>query len=102
MIRGLSFVFLELLCASQASAQISPILSGTGNPQGLTFDSQGNLYITQLSLYSIDKWNPSTQQLSTVAIGNFPTVGFTGLNDVRGIAVDAQGNVYVADSGYEA
>ena len=71
---------------------------------GLTFDSAGNLYITERNGTAVFEWTPGGV-LSTVAGGAF---GFSGdggpanqaaLNFPSGVAVDAAGNIYFADKG---
>jgi uncharacterized protein (TIGR03437 family) len=78
------------------SAQLS-------NPQGVAVDSAGNLYIADSGNYRIRKVSGGV--ITTVA-GN-GTKGFAGdngpatsaeLSTVEGVAVDAAGNLYIADS----
>jgi sugar lactone lactonase YvrE len=77
---------------------------GLNNPQGVAIDSAGNLYISDYGNYRIRKVSPDGT-ITTIA-GN-GTQGHSGdggpatsaqLNAPRGIAVDASGNIYVADS----
>ncbi len=74
------------------------------NPQGVAVDAAGNLYIADYGNYRIRKVSPDGT-ITTIA-GN-GTQGHSGdgglatsaqLNAPRGIAVDASGNIYVADS----
>jgi hypothetical protein len=74
------------------------------NPQGVAVDAAGNLYIADYGNYRIRKVSPDGT-IATIA-GN-GTQGHSGdgglatsaqLNAPRGIAVDASGNIYVADS----
>ena len=74
------------------------------NPQGAAVDAAGNLYIADYGNYRIRKVSPDGT-ITTIA-GN-GTQGHSGdagpainahLNAPRGIAVDASGNIYIADS----
>jgi uncharacterized protein (TIGR03437 family) len=83
---------------------ISSSLSKIASPGGMTADSAGNLYISDLngsSIYKLDK----SGVLTTVAGGAF---GFSGdggpatkaaLYFPSGVAVDSAGNIYFADKG---
>jgi sugar lactone lactonase YvrE len=79
-------------------------------PYGVAVDSSGNVYIAQMSNYSVvRKVNAAGTIISTVAgkiIAN-GSPGFTGdggpatsanLNYPQGVAVDSVGNLYIADS----
>ncbi|MGE0131651.1 MAG: SBBP repeat-containing protein [Blastocatellales bacterium] len=78
-----------------------------GAPFALALDKAGNLYVTDLSLNRVHKISPGGI-ITTVAGSGPPGVGGFGgdggpatqaqLNDPRGVAVDAAGNVYIADS----
>jgi sugar lactone lactonase YvrE len=80
--------------------------SGTLNsPHGLAIDGAGNLYIADTLNSAIRRVDASTGVITTVA-GN-GTAGFSGnntraihaeLNDPEGVAVDAGGNLYIADT----
>jgi large repetitive protein len=75
-------------------------------PAGLALDGAGNLYIADSLHYRIRVVNAKTGTISTFA-GN-GTSGYAGdngpavsatLNTPFGVAVDGEGNVYIADSG---
>jgi len=77
------------------------------NPEGLAFDTLGNLYIADTGNNRIRMVSAATGLISTVA-GGF-NVGFGGdgasatgsgvkLNHPEGVAVDAAGNIYIADA----
>lgn len=75
-------------------------------PNGVAVDSSGNLYIADTGNSRIRKVTASTGYIST-AVGN-GTSGYSGdgaaatsaeLNAPRGVAVDASGNIYIADTG---
>ena len=77
------------------------------NPVGLAFDTAGNLYIADTRNSRIRMVSGATGIITTVA-GSFNT-GFGGdgasatasgarLNNPEGVAVDAAGNIYIADA----
>jgi secreted PhoX family phosphatase len=75
-------------------------------PAGVAIDAAGNIYISEAGNYDVRKVTPDGV-VSTFA-GN-PTGGFangTGtaasFSSIQGIAIDAAGNLYVADSGNQA
>ena len=76
------------------------------NPEGVALDSQGNLFIADFGNNVIREVNALTGVITTVA-GN-GTAGYTGDNGPavsaelygpRGVAVDSQGNLFIADHG---
>jgi uncharacterized protein (TIGR03437 family) len=83
---------------------ISSFLSKIASPGGMTTDSAGNVYVSDLNgsaIYKLDK----SGVLATVAGG---ALGFSGdggpatkaaLNFPAGVAVDSAGNLYFADKG---
>ena len=63
--------------------------SGLNNPFGITIDSSGNLYISDLQNNRINKVDTS---------GNVTTYA-SGFNNPFGITIDSLGNLYVTNSG---
>jgi uncharacterized protein (TIGR03437 family) len=78
--------------------------AGIGNPLTVAVDKEGNLYLTEQTTFRVRKVN-SSGIISTVA-GS--TIGFAGddgpatgakFGDLRGLAADNAGNLYIADYG---
>ncbi|MEI6821811.1 MAG: T9SS type A sorting domain-containing protein, partial [Bacteroidota bacterium] len=74
-------------------------------PQGVALDASGNIYIADFYNYRIRKVTASTGIITTVA-GNGITYGYSGdggaatsaeLSYPQGVALDASGNIYIAD-----
>lgn len=75
-------------------------------PTGIDVDSEGNLYVADLFNHRIRKISPSAVVTTVAGSG---TQGFEDgsalaatFNGPRGVAVDAEGNIYVADTGNSA
>lgn len=75
-------------------------------PTGLTVDAAGNVFVTNNWANSVRKINSSAHDISTVA-GNASPSSYSGdgqlaagasLNNPNGVALDAAGDVFIADS----
>jgi len=101
---------------SQAETVIVSTLAGSGEagsadgqgsaasfnvPRGITIDQAGNLYVTDWNNHSIRKITPNGE-VSTLAGGRCCFADGQGQNakfwSLYGIAIDAAGNLYVADT----
>jgi streptogramin lyase len=74
------------------------------SPYGVALDASGNLYIADLNNYRIRKVDAASGIITTVAGNGIPTYAGDGgaatsasLNSPTGVALDASGNLYVAD-----
>jgi uncharacterized protein (TIGR03437 family) len=81
--------------------------TAVNRPEGVTVDAQGNVYIAETSDSRVRKVDTSGN-ITTVAGQTKKTGGFSGdggpataatLSGPRGLAVDAFGNLYIADNG---
>src|SRR5262249_35897829 len=72
-----------------AANPLTTVVSGLNTPFGVGVDSAGNVYVADTYNGAIKKYNPATQQVSTLVS--------SGLNQPFGVAVDSWGNVYIAD-----
>jgi trimeric autotransporter adhesin len=77
-----------------------------GYPYGVAVDASGNIYIAGSGIHRIRLVTKSTGIITSVAgTGSYGYSGDGGLatsatfNDPNGVAVDASGNIYIADSG---
>ncbi|WP_051638328.1 IPT/TIG domain-containing protein [Maribacter sp. Hel_I_7] len=92
-----------------AGSTVSGFSNGTGAiasfnyPQGITIDSQDNLYVVDVGNHSIRKIDMlgSVTTLAGNGISGFTSgIGSQAMfNQPRGISIDTNGNLYVADSG---
>jgi DNA-binding beta-propeller fold protein YncE len=70
-------------------------ITGNNGPQGMAFDSSGNIYIADADNNRIEKFDSSGNYESQFDGSN----GGTTFNSPRGLAIDSLGHIYVADSG---
>lgn len=85
---------------------ISTVASGLNTPSSLALDSNFNIYVAEPGSSTIRLVDPSSNV--SILAGQLNTKGSGGdggkatqalLNAPQGVAVDAQGNVYIADTG---
>jgi uncharacterized protein (TIGR03437 family) len=87
-----------------ANGTISTYAQLQGNVWGLVFDASGNLYVSDESDSIVYRIDPTDKQTVVAGTG---TAGFSGdggpatqamLNEPSGLALDALGNLYIADA----
>lgn len=92
-----------------ATGDGGPALSASFHPDGLTMDSAGNIYIADQNHNRIRKVDPTGVITTVAGNGNTMFAGDNGLatsatvyiaGNHNGLAVDAAGNLYVADDGH--
>ena len=70
-------------------AAVSTLVSRIEGATGVAADREGNVFFADLGSNAIKEWNATTQTVSTLVS--------PGLNLPNGVAVDASGNIYMAD-----
>ncbi|HEV2352732.1 MAG TPA: IPT/TIG domain-containing protein [Puia sp.] len=71
------------------ASRLTTFATGLHNPEYLTADGSGNLYVTNFGSGTVSKISPAGMA-TTVA---------SGLNQPTGVTIDANGNLYVASNG---
>lgn len=71
-------------------------LQGTGGGDGMTLDTQGNLYITRPSINSIQVLKPTGESLGTIQFQEAPANCTFGGPDMKTLFVTARTSVYTA------
>ena len=114
----LSFLFLSLSGYCQIITTIAGGLAGCGGANvpataagfaacvSTCIDDSGNVYVADYSCRKISKFNPATNDLFTTVAGNGSSTyngdgelaTLAGLNQPMSVAVDHNGNVYIADN----
>ncbi len=98
----------EGVVTTLAGSASSGYQDGTGanamfdNPRGITVDASGNLYVTDTENHVIRKITPEGVVTTLAGTGTSGFAEGTGTNAAfnwpRGIAIDSEGNLYIADS----
>lgn len=76
---------------SSSGADLGTFASGLNGPQGLAFDSNGNLYVAEALANVVEKFSPTGTDLGAFVA--------SGLDHPSGLAFDSSGNLYVTNSG---
>ena len=112
----LSFLILASLISAQLHAQVVSTLAGSGSsgstnatgtsasfnkPQGVVVDANGNVYVSEYSGNKIRKITPEGVVTTFAGSSSSGTSNGTGtaarFSRPNGLAIDASGNIYVAD-----
>jgi hypothetical protein len=81
--------------------------AGLNFPTGLAVDSAGHLFVADRDNYRVRKVSPEGIISTVAGIGKKPYAGDgglateTGLRGPRGLAIDAVGNLFIADLSYD-
>ncbi len=94
-------------CGVRGSADGTGTAASFNMPAGITVDANGNLYITDANSNTIRKITPSGAVTTIAGLAGSKgssdgTASAASFNKPMGIAVDASGNLYVADFGNNA
>ena len=75
------------------------------NPRGIAVDMSGNVFVTDFGNNRIRRVTPDGAVTTLAGGGNFGSMGYSdgqgiaaAFNNLEGIAIDASGNIFVADS----
>ena len=98
--------FQKLSGATNGAHRDGPLsISQFNQPRGISFDSDGNLYVGDNGNHCIRMINTNTMMVETM-IGIPNNAGFKDgskddalFNSPHGIVVDAEGNIFVSDYG---
>ncbi len=101
-----------------ATPLVTLVRSGLKNPGGVAVDSAGNVYIADTLHNAIKEWHAATQTVTTLVAGSLTArrsrvrlrrekrlakaADASKLSAPSGVAVDAAGNVLIADTGDNA
>lgn len=84
---------------------IETVLYGLGTPSGLAINATGTLYVADSKNHLVWRWNKATGEIARVAgtgqagySGDGGPAISAGLNAPYGMALDASGNLYIADA----
>ena len=86
---SLSLVLLYSLLAGAHTPGSTPL----SNPNGLAFDSAGNLFVANAGSNQVLEYSPALQQIDVIS---------SGLNQPNRLAFDGFGNLYVCNGGNDS
>jgi streptogramin lyase len=81
---------------------VSTVATQLHNPQAVAADGSGNLYVTELSGPAVIMFSPQGQKIPLAGIQSVATQPGAPWSMPEGIAVDAAGQLFVADPGSDA
>jgi hypothetical protein len=92
--------FLSIVCMANVLSGCPPATSFSVQPYGIALDARGNIYVTNVypfnGGFNVVKFNGSGVYMATIGSSGSGNGQF---NDPQNVAIDASGNIYVADSG---
>ena len=80
----------------QLGAPQMTALQGAGGGDGMTIDTQGNLYITRPNINAVQVLTPAGQSLGTIAFQEAPSNCVFGGADLKTLFVTARTSIYTA------
>jgi sugar lactone lactonase YvrE len=72
-------------------------LTQLSDPQGLTVDDLGNVYVADSGNHRIVCWQPGSKEGNIIVGGNGCGEQPNQLNNIAGLSFDREGNLYVVD-----
>lgn len=87
-----------LIYRSGLRVPVGQITANVSSPNGLFFDSKGDLYVANAQNLSSSSYTANTTVSMYPPNSLTPSVTYTGLTLPQGVAVDKNGTVYIADA----
>ena len=100
---GQSYAFTTLVERTPSRLDGTGSAARFGDPYGVAVDTSGNLYVADRTMHAIRKITPSGEVTTLAGLAGSPgnrdgMASEARFNRPTGVAVDASGNVYVADA----
>lgn len=104
--KAFAFIVFIIVCSIAKAQNISTLTSGINMPWGTAIDASGNIYVAGYADNFV--WKINSTSGTKTAIAGTGAAAFSGdgglatsakLNSPSAVALDASGNVYIADMG---